>query len=79
MRITVCVGSSCHLRGSHKVAEQLKSLVSQNGLKDKVELAGAFCLGRCTSGVSVKIDDKDFSIQPETTAAFFEQEVLKLL
>ena len=79
MKITICVGSSCHLRGSHKVAEQLQSLVAQNGLKDRVELIGAFCLGRCASGVSVKVDDKDFSLQPEATAVFFEQEVLKSL
>ena len=82
MKITICVGSSCHLKGSRRVAEQLQNLVSDHNLKDNVKnvkIVGAFCLGRCTSGVSVKIDDEDFSLQPESTTAFFEQEVLKRL
>ena len=77
MKITICVGSSCHLRGSHRVAEQLQSLISQNGLKDDIEVVGAFCLGRCSNGVSVKIGDKDYSLLPENAAAFFEREVLR--
>jgi len=77
MKITICVGSSCHLKGSRRVAELLQNLAAQNGLQDRVTIAGAFCLGRCTSGVSVKVDDEDFSLQPENTTIFFEQELLK--
>ena len=79
MKITVCIGSSCHIKGSRQVVEQLQSLIAEHGLKDRVELAGTFCMGRCETGVSVTIGDAYFSVSPETTKAFFENEVLPRL
>lgn len=79
MKITVCIGSSCHLKGSRLVVEQLQALVAERKLADKIELCGAFCMGNCTNGVSVKINDELFSLRPEQVAVFFEQEVLKRL
>ena len=38
MKITVCIGSSCHLKGSRQIVETLRYLVSENGLKDRVDL-----------------------------------------
>lgn len=76
MKIKVCIGSSCHIKGSRQVVEQLQDLIEKNSLHDKVELAGAFCMGECMSGVCVKINDKMFSVKPENTKTFFETEVL---
>jgi hypothetical protein len=45
MKVTACIGSSCHLKGSRQVVEELQELVSVSKLKEKVELSGAFCLG----------------------------------
>ena len=42
MKVTICIGSSCHLKGSRQVVEQLQQLVSENNLKDQIELAGTF-------------------------------------
>ena len=36
----------------------MKERLEENGLADKVELSAAFCLGKCTEGVSVKVDDE---------------------
>ena len=58
MNIFVCVGSSCHLSGSARIVELMKNAVERNNLNDKVKLSGAFCLGKCTEGVSVKFDDE---------------------
>lgn len=77
MKITVCIGSSCHLKGSRQVVEELQYLVSENNLKDKVNLCGTFCMGNCQNGVCVTIDDTPFSLTPNTTKSFFENEVLK--
>ncbi len=44
MKITVCIGSSCHIKGSRQVVEQLQSLIASNSLGDKVELSGTFCM-----------------------------------
>ena len=76
MKITVCIGSSCHLKGSRQIVEELQYLVAKNNLKEKVELGGTFCMGDCKNGVCVTLDDKKFSLTPETTAEFFEKEVL---
>lgn len=76
MKVTVCIGSSCHLKGSRQVVEQLQQLIADNDLKDKIELSGVFCMSNCKNGVSVTVDDAEFSLKPETTEAFFNNEVL---
>lgn len=76
MKITVCIGSSCHIKGSRKVVEQLQYLIAQNKLSDKVELGGTFCMGKCQQGVCVTVDDSFHSVTPETVDEFFKNEVL---
>ena len=51
MKLTVCIGSSCHIKGSRQVVEQLQNLIAEHDLKDKVELGGTFCMGKCQQGV----------------------------
>ena len=79
MKVTVCIGSSCHLKGSRAVVERLQQLVAENDLKDRVELSGKFCMGNCRNGVSVTVDDELFSVSPETVDDFFNQNVLAKL
>lgn len=79
MKITVCIGSSCHLKGSRQVVEQLQALVAEHGLKNEIELAGTFCMGNCQNGVCVTLDDRPFSLSPESTRSFFENNVLPAL
>ena len=76
MKITVCIGSSCHIKGSRQVVEQLQDMIAENGLKDKVELSGTFCMGNCQKGVCVTIGDELFSVSPETVESFFRTEIL---
>lgn len=58
MEITVCVGSSCHLKGSYRVIKELERLIAENNLEDKVVLKASFCMARCTQGVSATLDGK---------------------
>ena len=76
MKITVCIGSSCHIKGSRQVVEQLQELISKNNLGDKVELGGTFCLGQCQKGVCVVIDEVVHSVTPDTVEEFFNANVL---
>lgn len=76
MKITVCIGSSCHIKGSRRVVEQLQQLIAENNVADKVELGGTFCLGQCQQGVCVMVDDSFHSVSPETVSEFFASEVL---
>ena len=75
MKITVCIGSSCHLKGSHQVVEQLRELIGRERLGDGVELGGTFCMGRCQEGVCVTVDGTFHSVTVDTVGDFFEQEV----
>ncbi|MEG0805449.1 MAG: (2Fe-2S) ferredoxin domain-containing protein [Lachnospiraceae bacterium] len=77
MKITVCIGSSCHLKGSRQVVQQLKDLIEENGLENKVEICGTFCMANCQQGVCVTLDDKPFSLSPDTTEEFFKKEILE--
>lgn len=76
--INVCVGSACHLKGSYDVIESFQNLIQDYRVSDKVELKGAFCLGHCTNGVSVRIneDDKIYSVNKECIDDFFKEEIL---
>ena len=79
MKITVCIGSSCHIKGSRQVVEKLQALIAENALGDKVQLGGTFCLGRCQEGVCVTVEDKFCSVSPDTVEEFFKNEVLAKL
>ena len=76
MKITVCIGSSCHIKGSRQVVAQLQRLISEHHLEDKVELGGTFCMGQCQQGVCVTVDDAFHSVTPETAEDFFNTEIL---
>ena len=76
MKITVCIGSSCHIKGSRQVVEQLQYLIAKNNLGDKVELGGTFCMGKCQQGVCVTVNDSFHSVTPESVEEFFAKEIL---
>ena len=79
MKVTICIGSSCHIKGSRQVVQSLTELVKQNKLEDKVELAGTFCMGECKQGVCVSIEEKIYSVSPDNVDEFFEKEILSQL
>jgi NADH:ubiquinone oxidoreductase subunit E len=79
MKVTVCIGSSCHIKGSRQVVEQLQYLIAANNLKDKVELGGTFCMGKCQQGVCVTVDDKLCSVSSDSVEQFFQEEILAKL
>lgn len=56
--VYICVGSSCHLKGSYQIITRFQEMVRKYNLEDKVELKASFCLGHCTKGVSVKVSDE---------------------
>ena len=76
MKVTVCIGSSCHLKGSRQVVEALQRNIADHGLADTVELGGTFCMGKCQQGVCVSVDDDFFSVSPDTVDDFFKNTIL---
>ena len=76
LKITVCIGSSCHIKGSRQVVEQLQALIAEHKIGDKVDLGGTFCMGKCQQGVCVTIGEEFYSVTPETVDTFFANDVL---
>ena len=75
LKVTVCIGSSCHIKGSRQVVEQLQYLIAENNLGENVELSGTFCMGKCQQGVCVTINDEFYSVTPETVEEFFAENI----
>lgn len=80
MDICVCIGSSCHLKGSHDVIKKLEELIEKHGLKEKVVLKGNFCLGHCDKGVTVKVNNHFLeNVNKDNIEEKFLKEVLPLV
>ena len=78
MIVQICVGSSCHSKGSEKLVELFQQAIAEHHLDGEVTLAGSFCTGRCNRvGVTVTIDDEVYTgVIPENFPAFFADKVL---
>ena len=78
MVIQICVGSSCHLKGSQDIVMLLQEEIANRHLEDKIVLTGTLCVGKCNrEGVSVQVDDDIYvGITRENFREFFENSVL---
>ncbi|MDR2194267.1 MAG: (2Fe-2S) ferredoxin domain-containing protein [Treponema sp.] len=77
-KVTVCIGSSCHLKGSRQVVEQIQYFIKRDALGEQIELSGAFCMGKCNAeGVSVTVNDAYYAVNPAAVQEFFDDIVLK--
>ena len=81
MLIQVCVGSSCHLKGSPEIVELLTKAVEEHHLEDEITLAGSFCIGKCNRvGVTVQVDEVVHTgITRENFKEFFNDKVLAVI
>lgn len=57
-KISICIGSACHLCGAHSVLDAFIALVEKYDVAAVVDIEGNFCQGSCTKGVVVKINDE---------------------
>jgi len=79
IKVTVCIGSTCHIKGSQRVIEELRRLIAANGLNEDVVLVGTFCSGNCQKGVCVTVDGEDYSVTSNSAADFFQTVVIPAL
>jgi NADH:ubiquinone oxidoreductase subunit E len=79
--VQVCVGSSCHLKGSEAIVSLLESAIAENHIEDEVVLTGSFCIGKCNRiGVTVQVnDDVHVGITTENFREFFKTHVLDVI
>jgi NADH:ubiquinone oxidoreductase subunit E len=75
--IKVCVGSSCYLKGAHKVVECLQDAICKAGIAEQVELSCVFCLGHCQNGPNIQINDELISgVTPQRAKELIEEVIL---
>lgn len=80
LTIHVCIGSSCHLKGSYNVINRLQGLVEEKMVGDEVTVKAALCLGQCADAVSVRIDNGGvFQVNEKNLSGFFEEHVVTKL
>ena len=72
--VTVCVGSSCHIKGARNVITRFNKMLKEHGLGDEVELKGSFCMERCGEGINWQIDDEPYTSSSEEDAVWTFQE-----
>ena len=78
IELSVCIGSSCHLKGSYNVIQTFMQLIEENNLHDKIDLKSRFCLKRCAcTGVGLYVDGEAYHIQPDSAKEFFLTAVMR--
>ena len=79
--VQICVGSSCHLKGSQQIVELMQKAVADYNLDGDVVLVGSFCIGKCNrEGVTVQVnDDVHVGITPQNFKEFFATHILAVI
>ena len=79
--VQICVGSSCHLKGSQEIVELLESALKEHNIEDEVVLSGSFCIGKCNRvGVTVQVnDDIHVGVTRENFREFFHKNILDVI
>jgi len=78
--VTVCVGSSCHVKGARKIIMHFNDLLKEYGLEDRVELKGSFCMERCGEGINWQIDDEPLtSSDVEDAIRVFKKRIIEAI
>ncbi len=81
MIVQICVGSSCHLKGSAELVELLEQALAEHHIEDEVTMAGSLCIGKCNRvGVTVQVDDDvHVGINRENFKEFFTNHILNVI
>ena len=79
--VQICVGSSCHLKGSAEIVELFEQAIKDNNVEDEVVLVGSFCIGKCNRlGVTIQVnDDVHVGVTKESFKEFFEKNILEAI
>ncbi len=83
--VQICIGSSCHLKGSQKIVELFENKIKEEKLDDEFVLSGSFCLGKCNrDGVTITIGDGETEeiitgVKPEEFNEFWKIHIVQMM
>lgn len=77
LEVKICIGSSCHLKGSYNVINEFQHLIEEKSLHDKIDIKATFCMKECQkNGVAIEVDNETYGILPEAAEEFFNNVIL---
>ena len=74
LRVDVCVGTSCYLRGSQKMLEDVMNVIRDRRLEDQVEVRATFCFEKCQDGPTVRVGQ---TVLNQCTVEMVSDELMK--
>jgi len=75
----ICLGSSCFSRGNKDVVMFIKDYMRKNHLEDKFIFKGARCMGHCSNGPNIMINDELIEgVNLSKIESILEREVARL-
>lgn len=80
LELSVCIGSSCHLKGSYNIIQTFQQLIEENKVHNEIDFKATFCMKQCQNdGVSVSFQGNSQHIKPEMAIEFFQNSILPLV
>ncbi|MDR2181372.1 MAG: (2Fe-2S) ferredoxin domain-containing protein [Treponema sp.] len=80
VEVCVCIGSSCHIKGSYNVIQAFQQLIEEKALHDRISFKSGFCMKQCQhAGVAVSVDGVTHQVSAEKADGFFMTEILPKL
>ena len=80
LELSVCIGSSCHLKGSYNIIQTFQQLIEEHKIHDKVDFKATFCMKQCQNdGVAVSFNGTSTHIKPDMAREFFQSTILPLV
>ena len=79
LQVLCCGGTGCKASNSHKIVDNLKAAIEENGITDKVDVITTGCFGFCEKGPIVKImPDNTFytQVKPEDAAEIVKEHII---
>jgi NADH-quinone oxidoreductase subunit G len=56
IKVSVCLGTNCFLKGSQEVLNGVLRYAEQSGLEGRLDVRAGFCFEKCETGPTVMID-----------------------
>lgn len=80
LAVTVCVGTSCHLRGAQKLLAGIMDYVNERSIDGYVDVKATFCMERCDRGPTVTVGERVFErCTLDMARAAIDEEVDKIV
>lgn len=80
VELSVCIGSSCHIKGSYNAIQTFQQLIEEQHLHDKINLKATFCIKQCNNdGIGISIKDKHYNVKPDNIRIFFNDIIIPII